>query len=113
MITSIKSQSNKAKEINKHYYIKQHKPLANLAAITYTFSAYICGVNLLFISNFILNIIGVFLITHSLVYSAYLTHEFMHGTIFKTRRWNSVFGNIMLWLNGGCYNGFRSSYRSR
>ena len=106
MITSIKS--NKSKMLNRHQYISQHKPVANIAAITYTFSAYICGVALLFISNPILNLVGVFFTTHGLVYSAYLTHEFMHGTIFKNRYWNSIFGNIMLWINGGCYNGFQA-----
>jgi fatty acid desaturase len=70
--------------------------------------AFISSVILLLLSTPIMNAIGVFLLTHSLVYSAYLTHEFMHGTIFKTRRWNSIFGNIMLWLNGGCYNGFQA-----
>ncbi|MDJ0594916.1 MAG: fatty acid desaturase [Pleurocapsa sp. MO_226.B13] len=106
MITSIKS--NKSKMLDRHYYISQHKPIANLAAISYTFSAYICGVILLFESNLILNVVGIFLLTHGLAYSAYLTHEFMHGTIFKNRRCNSIFGNIMLWLNGGCYNGFQA-----
>jgi fatty acid desaturase len=109
MTISIQSKSNKSnKMLDKHYYISQDKPIANLAAITYTFSAYISGLFLLFISNPILNVIGVLLITHGLVFSAYLTHEFIHGTIFKTRRWNSVFANIMLWLNGGCYNGYQA-----
>ena len=116
MITSIKSnsdiskpnQSKSNKKLDKHYYINQHKPIANIVAITYTFSAYICGVILLFVSNPVLNIAGVLLIAHGLACSAYLTHEFMHGTIFKSRRWNSFFGNIMLWLNGGCYNGYQA-----
>ena len=94
--------------LNKHYYISQDKAVANIVAITYTLLVYICGVILLFVYNPILNVAGVFFTTHSLVYSAYLTHEFMHGTIFKNRRWNSVLGNIMLWLNGGCYNGFQA-----
>jgi fatty acid desaturase len=32
----------------------------------------------------------------------------MHGNIFKKRSWNELFGNLMLWLNGGCYYGFRA-----
>lgn len=30
----------------------------------------------------------------------------MHGTIFQSMRWNAIGGNIMLWLNGGCYFSF-------
>ena len=30
----------------------------------------------------------------------------MHGTIFQRRGWNAAGGNIMLWLNGGCYSTF-------
>ena len=108
MIINIQSKSSYSPSLDKHYYISQDKPLANIAAISYTFLAYILGLAFLFISNPILNGLGIILITHSLVCSAYLTHEFMHGTIFKTRRWNSIFGNIMLWLNGGCYNGFQA-----
>ena len=116
MITSIKFKSDRSesklskydKKLDRHYYINQHKPIANTAAIAYTFSAYICGVIFLFLSNPVLNLGGILLLTHSLACSAYLTHEFMHGTIFKSRRWNSFFGNIMLWLNGGCYNGYQA-----
>jgi fatty acid desaturase len=106
MTTSIESQSNQS--IDVHFYIHQHKLLWNTLAISYTFIAFISAIILLLSSIPIMNLSGVFLLTHSLTYSAYLTHEFMHGTIFKSRRWNSVFGNIMLWLNGGCYNGFQA-----
>lgn len=108
MVISAKSKHNKSQMLDRHHYISQRKPIANIIAISYTFLAYICGVILLFVSNFILNITGVFFITHSLLCSAYLTHEFMHGTIFKNRRWNSIFGNTMLWLNGGCYNKYQA-----
>ena len=110
MITNIKSQANNksSQKLDKHYYISQHKPIINTIAISYTFFAYLCGFSLLFNANLLLNILAVLLITHGLVYSAYLTHEFMHGTIFKSRSWNNIFGNIMLWLNGGCYNGYQA-----
>ncbi|MGL6341304.1 MAG: fatty acid desaturase family protein [Waterburya sp.] len=106
MTTSIKLQSKQSVDV--HFYIHQHKPLWNTLAISYTFLAFISSIILLLSSIPIMNLSGVFLLTHSLAYSAYLTHEFMHGTIFKSRRWNSIFGNIMLWLNGGCYNGFQA-----
>ncbi|MEO1523250.1 MAG: fatty acid desaturase, partial [Cyanobacteria bacterium J06633_2] len=53
-----------------------------------------------------LNAVGVLLLTHGLIYSAYLSHEFMHGTIFTGRRWNARFGTLMFWLNGACYAQF-------
>jgi fatty acid desaturase len=106
MTTSIKSKSNQSVDVQ--FYIHQHKPLWNILAISYAFLAFISAIILLLSSIPIMNLSGVLLLTHSLVYSAYLTHEFMHGTIFKSRRWNSIFGNIMLWLNGGCYNGFQA-----
>ena len=108
MISTIKSQSSQSNAIDKHYYISKHNIFYNASAISYTFIAYICGVSFLFSNNSIINVLGILLITHGLAFSAYLTHEFMHGTIFKSRRLNSIFGNIMLWLNGGCYNGFKA-----
>lgn len=104
MSSTIKSKPERYRGIDNKTYLQKHNVLGNAIVIIYTFSAYISGVSLILTSNLFFNAIGVLLLTHSLVYSAYLTHEFMHGTIFKSRHWNSVFGNIMLWLNGGCYN---------
>ena len=59
------------------------------------------------LANSWLNAVGVVLLTHSLVMSAYLAHEFMHGTIFRSFKWNEIGGSVMLWLNGGCYARFR------
>jgi fatty acid desaturase len=84
----------------------------NTLAIAYTLIGYSAGVFLLCQSNGWLNACGVVLLSHALVYSAYLAHEFMHGTIFTrrwvlgVRQWNALGGNLMLWLNGGCYARF-------
>jgi fatty acid desaturase len=86
-------------------YLLQQKLLWNISAIVYTCLGYASGIVLLN-SNIWLNLLGVILLSHSLVYSAYLSHEFMHGSIFKARNWNTIFGTAMLWLNGGCYYGF-------
>jgi fatty acid desaturase len=88
-------------------YINRQKLIWNAVAITYTFVGYVAAIFLLMLHQIWCNGLGVILLTHSLLYSAYLTHEFMHGTIFKNRRWNTIVGNVMLWLNGGCYNGFQ------
>lgn len=89
-------------------YLHRQKPLWNAIAILYTFLGYAGGIAIFLLPNGWLNALGVVLLTHSLIYSAYLSHEFMHGTIFKSRRWNVILGKAMLWLNGGCYYGFQA-----
>ena len=95
-----------AKRPRSQAFISRPKPLWNVIAIAYTLIGYLGGLALIVQPGAWLNVVGVLLLTHSLVYSAYLAHEFMHGTIFAGRRWNSFWGTVMLWLNGGCYGGF-------
>lgn len=92
--------------LNVDRYLHQKKPLWNAIAIFYTLSGYLGGIALLLWPNGWLNALGVGLLTHSLILSAYLSHEFMHGTIFERRVWNAAAGNLMLWLNGSCYARF-------
>lgn len=89
-------------------YVNKQKAFWNEIAISYVFLGYIGGITLLLEADGWLNLLGTVLLMHSLIYSAYLSHEFMHGTIFKSRYWNVVFGQLMLWLNGGCYYGFQT-----
>lgn len=86
----------------------QKKAIGNAIAITYTFVGYSTGIALLICSSVGLNILGVFILTHSLLYSALLSHEFMHSNVFKSRDLNMIFGNLMLWINGGFYYGFKA-----
>jgi fatty acid desaturase len=92
--------------VDTHSFLNQSKPLWNSVAIAYTFLGYLGGIALFLASPLWLNVIGVVLLTHSLILSAYLAHEFMHSTIFQTRAANAAWGNVMLWLNGGCYTPF-------
>jgi fatty acid desaturase len=94
-------------DIDIRSYINKQKPLDNFFVIVYTCVGYTTAIICLILPYIWLNLLGLMLLTHSLLYSGYLSHEFMHGNIFKSRRWNTVFGNVMLWLNGGCYNNFR------
>ena len=87
-------------------YVYSQKPLLNWLAIAYTFLAYLGGLALLLASNGWLNVVGTVLLTHGLIYSAYLSHEFMHSTIFSSRSWNAGVCTLMLWLNGSCYARF-------
>jgi fatty acid desaturase len=92
--------------INVNLYVHRQKPLWNAIAILYSLFSYVGGIALLLLPNGWLNAAGVVLLTHSLVFSAYLSHEFMHSTIFGNRRWNAIFGTLMLWITGGCYGRF-------
>ncbi len=94
--------------LNIQSYVKKQKAFWNEIAIAYTFMGYIGGIALFLLGGTWLNILGAVLLTHSLIYSAYLSHEFMHGSIFKERRPNVIFGQLMLWINGGCYYGFEA-----
>ncbi len=96
-----------AKNVDLSYYLHQKKLLWNAIVIFYVFGGYCSAIALLLLPNTWLNTLGVVLLTHSLVLSAYLSHEFMHGTIFTNMQWNAVGGSIMLWLNGGCYARFK------
>jgi fatty acid desaturase len=101
MVASLKS-------INVRQYIDRRKSLWNAIVLLYILFGYLSAIALFFSTSLLLNLTGVLLLTQSLVYSAYFTHEFMHGTIFKNRRWNLFFGKVMLWLNGGCYFTFQA-----
>lgn len=102
---------NSPLKTHSHEFFYSKKPLWNGCAITYVLGSYCISFLLLLSVNIGLNLFGVGLLTHSLVISAYLTHEFMHGTIFTNMRLNAVGGNIMLWLNGGCYARFKDLAR--
>jgi len=101
--------SSKISSLNR--YLHQDKPTWNAIALLYTFSSYIGGITLILQPNGWLNVVGVIFLTHGLILSAYLTHEFMHGTIFSSMKWNTAFGTVMLWLNGACYTRFQDLAR--
>ena len=88
-------------------YIHRQKPLWNAAAFFYTVAGYYGGVYLLCAEHIGLNALGVFLVTHALVLSAYLAHELMHGTIFSSMKTNRNWGAVMQWLHGTSYAQFQ------
>jgi fatty acid desaturase len=92
--------------VNVSSYVHRQKPLWNTIAILYALVGYAGGIALLLPANLWLNGTGVVLLTHSLVIAAYLAHEFMHSTIFGSRQWNAIGGNVMLWLTGASYGRF-------
>lgn len=92
--------------VNVSDFVHRQKPLWNWGAIAYSVLGYVGAIALLLQANGYLNAIGVILLTHVLVWSAYLAHEFMHSSIFSTRRANAIAGSIMLWIVGACYARF-------
>lgn len=107
MVTTVKPESS----VNNKRYLGYRNHVANSIALSSIFIGYCGGIFLLFSINIWLNILGVIWLAHSLINSAIMTHEFMHDTIFYNRRWNTLGGNIMIWLNGGCYAPFRDLAR--
>ncbi|HIK54024.1 MAG TPA: fatty acid desaturase [Synechococcales cyanobacterium M55_K2018_004] len=87
-------------------FLHQKRPAINALAMAYTLLAYAGGILLILQASLGWNVLGVGLLTHALVLSAYWSHEFMHGTIFERRSWNTAWGNLMLWINGSCYARF-------
>ncbi|AFY95458.1 fatty acid desaturase [Chamaesiphon minutus] len=75
----------------------------NIVAIAYTFISYSLGILLILSSHWQLNILGIIAIVHSLSIATALTHEFIHGNIFKQRTTNAWWGRVMTHLNGACY----------
>ncbi len=100
-----------SKSIDVQHFLYQDKPLWNAIAFLYTFGSYAGGIGLILAQSAWLNAIGFLLLTHSLMMSAYLAHELMHGTIFDSKQWNAAMGNLMLWLNGACYARFQDLAR--
>ncbi|MGA8007810.1 MAG: fatty acid desaturase [Thiomonas sp.] len=78
----------------------------NIAALAYTVAGYAGGVALIVADVWWLNLIGVLLLAHALVYAAYFLHEFAHGTVFKTNQANQRGGEAMSWITGAAYAPF-------
>jgi fatty acid desaturase len=78
----------------------------NVLALSLTLLGFPLGIWLLGQPHWALNLLGVFLVTQTLVWSAYYIHEFAHMAIFKTPQANERWGAVMSWINGSCYASF-------
>lgn len=78
----------------------------NLAALSAILFGYPLGIILLTQSFWLLQVLGVALVTIALIWSAYFIHEFSHLSIFKTANANRRWGTLMSWINGSCYASF-------
>jgi fatty acid desaturase len=75
----------------------------NAAVIAYALTLYVLGILSIIQPTWQINLLGVLAIVHSLTVSTALTHEFIHGNIFKQRQTNAWWGQLMTHLNGACY----------
>ena len=71
-------------------------------AVSYTLIGWPSGIWMLTLPPVWLNAVGVLLIAHSLVYSAYLIHDCVHHAVFSGARGNDRLGVLLSWINGAC-----------
>lgn len=74
----------------------------NVPTVAYTLVGWAGGVWMLTLPRLGFNALGVLLIAHALIISAYLIHECVHQTIFATPVANDRLGKLCGWLNGAC-----------
>ena len=74
----------------------------NVLIVSYTFGGWVLGLYCLTRAEIALNIVGVLLVTHTLVYSGYLIHECVHHTVFAGMAANDRVGTLLGWINGAC-----------
>jgi fatty acid desaturase len=73
-----------------------------LLVVAYTLVGWPLGIVLLTRPGVWLNVTGVLLVAHTLIYSAYLIHDCSHHAIFAGRSGNDRLGILMSWINGAC-----------
>jgi fatty acid desaturase len=74
----------------------------NLAVISYTLLGWPLGIWLSARPEISLNVVGVLLTAHTLIYSAYLIHDCAHHSVFATAWANDRLGVVFSWINGAC-----------
>lgn len=102
-----------SKAISKDLIARINRPvyLINALALSYVVLGYGLSIICISTSTVWVNLMGVVLLTHTLTWAAYFTHEFMHGTIFRTHQANAIAGKVMLFLTGSCYCRYRALAR--
>jgi fatty acid desaturase len=75
--------------------------------VAYTVGGWVLGILLLTRPSPGANAVGVLLVAHTLVCSAYLIHDCVHHAVFKTTAGNDRLGILMSWMNGACVASYR------
>jgi fatty acid desaturase len=74
----------------------------NWLVIFYVLAGWPTGIWLLTRSDMALDVCGVLLTAHVLIYSAYVIHDCAHHAIFASASANDRLGVLMSWINGAC-----------
>lgn len=69
----------------------------------YTFGGYALAIYLVTRPGWGLPLVGVLLMTHTMILSALLTHECMHGTMGRSPALNAFLGRATTLISGACY----------
>lgn len=77
------------------YFRNSQGTWLNIAALAYTLFGYGIGVAMLLAQPWWINLIGVLLTAHALIYAAYFIHEFAHQNIFKNAEANNGWGTLI------------------
>jgi fatty acid desaturase len=72
----------------------------NFLVVSYTLLGWPFGIWLIARPAMWMNVAGVLLTAHALIYSAYLIHDCVHHAIFSTTAANDRLGMLMSWING-------------
>src|ERR1700734_1178394 len=84
------------------FFRRAHSMWPNLVVISYTVLGWPLGMWMMARPEIALNVAGVFLTAHTLIYSAYLIHDCAHHAVFLTASANDRLGVFMSWINGAC-----------
>ncbi|MEM8611706.1 MAG: fatty acid desaturase [Cyanobacteria bacterium P01_H01_bin.105] len=90
-----------SKAFNEQIIERNHR--LNGVALAYVVIGYGCSIVWISHPFWLTNLLGVLLLTHTLVWAAYFVHEFIHGTIFRNPKLNALGAKVMLFLTGSCY----------
>jgi len=105
--STMTSNLNTQKNLDFKSYAQHRNFWLNCIVIAYIFSSYAFSLFCITKEIWWLNLIGVALLTHSLMWAAYFIHEFFHNSIFSRSGLNLALGEMMLFLTGSCYCRFR------
>ncbi|NJN88405.1 MAG: fatty acid desaturase [Leptolyngbyaceae cyanobacterium SL_7_1] len=78
----------------------------------YCLIAYACSIFCISSKSWTLNAVGVLLLVHTLMWSAYFVHDLIHGAAFRQPKVNGLVGNVLLFLTGSCYCRFQALARN-
>jgi omega-6 fatty acid desaturase (delta-12 desaturase) len=74
-----------------------------LAVLLYIAVTYVGGWLAIFQPNPIVAALGVIVLAHSMLISAYLLHDCCHNAVFMSNQRNAYLGKVLNWVSGSCY----------